>query len=368
MSAEPGPGTGRSYYATPWELRYRPWTLDFTPDDAGSPPFPHTEFVNPYQVDAYGKDDFIEWTTNDWDPALRFWTLPYDPQLTQWLRVVDPVRPSIMAAREFGAQDNVWRCDRKKLLDKGWLEDEDLAWQPNEEIRRRGPAAAWSVEKARAANHIRAEIEELQLLMQDDRDRYLAEIDAQADGVPDYFISFIGASHARHPWTIELISCGLAISNIAYMYYKQHFKRARPSTLCPGLIPPFGPPAHPAFPSGHSCAGHLIALFLLEIPGLRQRYGIFRMLDGTPGALPEQDTLRKSGSINSPMLWLANRLAKNRERLGVHYPSDSRASRHLAAGIWWALLHETDEDKRIVCPSLYPVLAHAIAEWPAIRG
>jgi hypothetical protein len=32
--AEPGPGTGRSYYATPVEEGYRPWALDFTPDDA----------------------------------------------------------------------------------------------------------------------------------------------------------------------------------------------------------------------------------------------------------------------------------------------------------------------------------------------
>ena len=37
------------------------------------------------------------------------------------------------------------------------------------------------------------------------------------------------------------------------------------------------------------------------------------------------------GEINSPLLWLSQRLAKNRERLGVHYLSDSMASRHLAA-------------------------------------
>ncbi len=101
-------GTGRSYYATPWELRYRPWSLDFTPDDAGTPPFPHDQVINPY---AY--EPFLEWTTDDWDPALRFWTLPYDPQLTQWLTVVDPSKPSIMAAREFGGRKNcaIWQDD-----------------------------------------------------------------------------------------------------------------------------------------------------------------------------------------------------------------------------------------------------------------
>ncbi len=161
-------------------------------------------------------------------------------------------------------------------------------------------------------------LQELQLLMQDDRDRYLAEIDVQADGLADYFISFIGASEARRPWTIELINCGLAMGNIAYMYYKQEFKRVRPSVLCPGLIPPFGPPAHPAFPSGHSFLGHLIALLLLEIPALRQRYGIFpEEADGNPGSAPTKTTLDKTDFVRSPMLWLSQRLAKNRERLGV---------------------------------------------------
>ncbi len=94
--------------------------------------------------------------------------------------------------------------------------------------------------------------------MQDDREVYLDETIAQADNLYEYFISFIGASEARYPWTIELIGCGLSIGNLVYLHYKDMFKRVRPSVLCPGLIPPFGPPAHPAFPSGHSMLGHLI--------------------------------------------------------------------------------------------------------------
>jgi hypothetical protein len=291
------------------------------------------------------------------------------------------------------------------------------------------------------------------MLMQDDRDRYLAETDVQADAGPDYIVAFIGASHARHPWTIELINCGLAIGNIAYSYYKQLFKRVRPSFLCPGLVPPFGPPAHPAFPSGHSFLGHLMALLLLEIPALRQRYGVFAApFNGSPGSavnpnpawptvtitaanpavvtwnahglraddpvcfhttgqLPApinpgqiyyvrsaglspnsfqisttvrtgstaintggatqspthripRNPLAGSGEIKSPLLWLSQRLAKNRERIGVHYSSDSNASRHLAAAVWRALLHDTNPTTAINCPTLRSVLAHAIAEWP----
>jgi hypothetical protein len=297
------------------------------------------------------------------------------------------------------------------------------------------------------------------MLMQDDRDRYLAEIIEQADGLADYIIAFIDASQARYPWTIELISCGLAIGNIAYFYYKQQFKRVRPSTLCPGLAPPFGPPAHPSFTSGHSFLAHLIALLLLEIPAIRQRYGVFaRSAAGAPGGSvdpypavtisqanpavvtlsaltshglkaddpivfapggglplptaggegpitagttyyvvlapglsadsfeistapggaatntllagagpspPAPATILKNplmarGAVRSPLIWLAERIARNRERLGVHYPSDSAGSRHLAAAIWRAMLY----DGSIDCPTLRSVLSRATAEWP----
>jgi hypothetical protein len=69
------------------------------------------------------------------------------------------------------------------------------------------------------------------------------------------------------------------------------------------------------------------------------------------------------GELKSPLLWLGERIAKNRERLGVHYPSDSSGSRHIAACIWRALLHDQSAD-RIDCPTLRTVLGHATAEWP----
>jgi hypothetical protein len=358
-----------------------------------------------------------------------------------------------MAGREFGAKPERWQFGRRQLLSKGWLEPRDLTWQPDEALR--APVSPdWTAAKDSAWSTIQAEIAELQQLMQDDRDRYLWEIDVQADNGPDYIVSFIGASMARFPWTIELINCGLAIGNIAYAYYKAHFKRVRPSVLCPGLTPPFGPPGHPSFPSGHSFLGHLMALFLLEVPGIRQRYGFFPTpITGAPGGpvpavapiavnippanpavvtwnahglqaddpvcfdlpqglpsaiipgqiyyvLPEvvptpntfrfstriapapggppvstlgdplqnffipQNRLHGSGAFSCPLLWLSQRLAKNRERLGVHYASDSNASRHLAAAIWYLLFHETDPAKRIVCPTLNMVKRHAEAEWP----
>ena len=357
-----------------------------------------------------------------------------------------------MAGREFGGQPESWQFPRRELLAKGWLEPRDLAWQPDPELR----AAAgndWTAAKDNAWSTIQAEITELQQLMQDDRDRYLAEIELQADNGPDYIVAFLAANIGRCPWTIELINCGLSIGNIAYSFYKAAFKRVRPSFLCPGLAPPFGPPGHPSFTSGHSFLGHLMALFLLEVPGIQQRYGFFpspntgapggpvpppvgpiqvnippaapavvawqghglqpddpvcfdlpdRLIHPTVSAInpgqvyyvlppPQPDTfqfstriggpavstvgddpqtyvipqnaLHGSGAFNSPLLWLSQRIAKNRERLGVHYSSDSNGSRHLAAAVWYLLFHETDPAKRIVCPTLDTVKRHADAEWP----
>jgi hypothetical protein len=348
--ANPGPGTGRSYYATPYDLGFRQWSLDITPDDAGNPAFPG-QILNPYLNIASP----LRWTTNDWDPALRFWSLPtFDPNVTEWLKSVDTSAPSILAAREFAGQSTVWNQAQAGLLTLNWLEPNDVLWNVV------GPAG-W--------NKIRAEIEQLVVLQEDDRANYLAEIDGQADALADYMLAFVGANRARYPWTVELVSCGLAIGNIAYMRWKSVFRRVRPSVLCPGLTPPFGPPGHPAFPSGHSTLGHLIALFLLEIPELAQRHGVFTAVGG-PGAqvqlpLPPggggapANALTGTNALPSPLLWLGDRLAKNRERLGVHYASDSSGGRHLAAGLWRAIVH----DKTIDCPTLHSVLNHAKAEW-----
>ena len=125
---------------------------------------------------------------------MRFWTLPYDLQLTQWLRTVDPSRPSIMAAREFGAYPEKWQFSREELLANGLLEPQDLGWQPDPEAR---GTISWPDMTVAAWDTIRAEVQELQQLMQDDREVYLDETIVQADNLYEYFISFIGASEAR---------------------------------------------------------------------------------------------------------------------------------------------------------------------------
>ena len=49
--------------------------------------------------------------------------------------------------------------------------------------------------------------------------------------------------------------------------------------------------------------------------------------------------------------------------MGVHYPSDSAASRHLAGGVWNAIFGVVEPAQRIDVPTLRHVLARAGAEW-----
>jgi membrane-associated phospholipid phosphatase len=171
----------------------------------------------------------------------------------------------------------------------------------------------------------------------------------------------------------------LAIGNVAYMSYKAYYKRVRPSVLMPGLTVPFGPPGHPAFPSGHAFLAHLLALMLLEIQGINQRFGVLRDRPNSNPPAPVDwelgQVLRKpvwadlngTEPIASPLLTLARRIAVNRERIGMHYPSDSMAGRHLAAGLWDAMVNKSAGNPAatpIEVPTLLRVLDKAKAEWP----
>ena len=211
------------------------------------------------------------------------------------------------------------------------------------------------------------ELRKLFRAMEDDRDRWLAEANQQADGLAGYFTHFLGIDSEKRPWTFEMIRCGLAIGNLVYMYYKAHFKRVRPSLICPGLVPPFGPPRHPSFPSGHSFLGHFIAMLLMEIPEIAQRFGEDNDPPNTPlpsdvrartGLKPSITAVMKVDVIfGGPLMWFADRLARNRERIGVHYPSDSAFSRMLAAAICQLLV--TDAGTSVLDTNSPPV-----RHWP----
>ena len=139
----------------------------------------------------------------------------------------------------------------------------------------------------------------------------MTEIVAQHDGAPEYWASLLGLDRKTRFWNLVLLHFALRVGELAVMYFKYAFMRPRPSALCPGLCLPFGPPAHPAFPSGHATQGRLMTLCLER-------------------ALPEFLPNPPYGARQTALRWLAERVALNRERGGFHYKSDSDAGQHLA--------------------------------------
>ena len=83
--------------------------------------------------------------------------------------------------------------------------------------------------------------------------------------------------------------------------FKLKYQRARPAQVWPVVRPLLPTPRHPSYPSGHALQCFLIA-----------------------------NVLGSSVAAIKPMLdILADRIAVNRERAGVHFPSDTAASRRM---------------------------------------
>jgi hypothetical protein len=263
--------------------------------------------------------------------------------------------PAIVVGREFGRHYQDWLFldgSGKALVQKNWLSESVLQWN------------AQFVSDTTARKFVQRELSMLAEQMQDDRNLYIGEALGQADGIADYYHGFLGINPDQHSWTKELIQCAIGIGNISYSAYKADFKRVRPTYHAPGLVAPFGPPRTPAFPSGHSFVAQTIALLLLEIPGIAERFGdkpnygapiVKKGAKVTDNSNPEQ-------FAQHPLLWLANRIGRNRERIGVHYPSDTDGGRQLAWGIRNMLFNDGKTSKSIL-PSLAFVLKKARGEW-----
>jgi membrane-associated phospholipid phosphatase len=367
----------RFEYATSGAQGPMPWVLDFGLGD-GWPSFPFELRIDPYQ---YVPE--MQWQVGDWDPALRFWTLKFDPQLTEWLQDLNLGAPAVMAAREFAGASSQWLADGVKP--GGGQSETRSAMQ--QEFEADVTLLTWMApDRKDARNEITRELDELVDLMRDDRMRYLEELAVQSSHATPYFVHLMKFDPAEKPWTMELMNCASSIGNLVKMQYKSHYKRVRPSTLCPALTPPWGPARHPSFPSGHSTVAHLTALMLLSVPGIAQQFGIYdkdekfgrqpELADfepwnprppGEPNAKGKPATKAKlepkayGEDQRSPLLWLAWRIARGRERLGVHYKSDSAAGRRLAALVCDACLKTHPV---IDVPSLLTVRRKAEAEWP----
>ena len=99
--------------------------------------------------------------------------------------------------------------------------------------------------------------------------------------------------------------------------------RPRASQICPWIMTPIPVPGHASYPSGHATQSALLSLMLSQV---------------MPAEVANPTTYGKDGTKRLSLLdKLAERIARNREVLGMHYPTDSHAGR-LLAGQVYALL------------------------------
>jgi acid phosphatase (class A) len=181
----------------------------------------------------------------------------------------------------------------------------------------------------------RDEIRDL-LDLRDLRAGRMAEIVTQSASFVDCWTGLLFADGGRRPHTATLIHAGIVIGTLVGMHWKAQFKRARPAQVMPLLLPPIPTPPHPSYPSGHSLQSHLIKHLVLE-------------------AMPTAALREAMGPMLSAM---ARRLAENREVAGLHYRSDSEASRKLAEGLLPILRK---------MPGLTAVMNEAKAEWADLQ-
>jgi PAP2 superfamily len=194
-----------------------------------------------------------------------------------------------------------------------------------------------------ASATVNAELDELQLLVEY-RPEVMSEALAQMNDMVGYWAGMLMFSRSSHPWTFRLARTAIVVGEFVAMYWKRQYNRARPSQLSPGLMPPIAVPAHASYPSGHATQAYLLSLLMKE--------AMDGMIVAAPAEVDVADQTRTrdpSSLLLTPgatmLVRLAERVARNREVLGVHYPSDSTRGMELAGKILTRLMTLPDMDR-----------------------
>jgi hypothetical protein len=273
MGAGVSAGSGSAFNAVPPELGYREVTLQFTLGPNQSKDFPLVPLPSG------------DWKRASWDLLMK--SLIYVPEFmqTDWAAIDFSTGPDLLG---------------------------------------------WQTTKPDFEKFVENEITDMIELMRIDRERYLAEILFQHDNAPTYWQGLLGLTRGSKPLVELALQTAKRIGEIPTTYFKWQFDRPRPSSVCPGLMPAFGPPSHPAFPSGHSTQAWLMTFTLSVVA-------------------PE---------YKDQLEWLAERVALNRERAGLHYASDSRAGKFLAQECF-NRMYSTK------CPTIKTLIDDATLQWKA---
>jgi PAP2 superfamily len=149
-----------------------------------------------------------------------------------------------------------------------------------------------------------------------DREERFAEIIDQheAEGAISYFLAMLSIDPSHHPKTYLLVRVARRVGELVAMCLKEHYRRPRPSQLCPLVEPMLDQPDTPSYPSGHSLQARLIARCLdAAWPDYRQRHVL--------------------------LTDLPTRIGENRVIAGIHYPLDAQGGMAAADGTF-ALLNQ----------------------------
>ena len=158
----------------------------------------------------------------------------------------------------------------------------------------------------------------------------MAEALSQKDSFTSHFRGALSYSKGTHPNTVFLEQAALRVAQFAAMYYKNRYQRPRPSQLWPELMPPITVPGHAAFPSGHATEAFMLAALLTEV---------------ATAVVPSAAEITTR---------LAQRIARNREVLGLHYPTDQVAGIRVATATY-AIFRS--------CPTVAKLIGNAQTEW-----
>ncbi|HZF77179.1 MAG TPA: hypothetical protein VE033_15240, partial [Acetobacteraceae bacterium] len=162
----------------------------------------------------------------------------------------------------------------------------------------------------------------------------MREILDQADALDRYWLHMLMAGNAARPATTTLVYVGIAVGHMVGMYWKWHFRRARPVQVYPALVPAIPTPAHASYPSNHALQSQLVRRALDQV--FEQALG---------NRLPALEAL-------------ADRIAENREVAGVHFQSDTTGTCRFA-GPLFEVLAAVQPFKELV--------EEAASEWKGLR-
>lgn len=171
----------------------------------------------------------------------------------------------------------------------------------------------------------------------------MSEALQQRRTIVGYFQGIMPFTFISHPDTLRLCHYALAVAQFLAYHFKMKHKRPRPSQLHPGLLPPIDVPQHASYPSAHATEAWLVALCLDEV-----------MVDDSGNKIMKTDHTGPPPITRNPLHDMAKRIARNREVLGVHYPSDSKAGEELAIQAF-AIMKD--------CPAAQKLISNAKTHW-----